>query len=259
MHLYMPPKPAIIIPGKEDRSIDWRKPVSKAMFPFATPFLGAGGVQIGTPTTIGSANLGSAKIQISTTAPVAVGQVIWVAVQISGTLSVGVSSVSDGGSNTYTLQQANGGANRTELWAAIVTTAIAAGTTITIIVPGTVSSGYGVAAQCSGIAQSSPLDSSAANAASVSIGTSASITTASGLASGNEIVIGVIGTTKGTESTFSPGSGFTTLYGLTGGNASAGIALCHNRVSSNTSVTFSPSWSSTGAAGNIIIAPFKGA
>jgi hypothetical protein len=216
---------------------------------------------IGTPTSIGSnSNTGNVtSITITTSAAIVAGNLAIVGVAFYNGNVVTISSVSDG-TNTYSqaLFVTDATTNLTSaLWYKANAAAVSSGASLVITFSFIVSNSFGgvfaAAAQVSGIAMSSPLDSAGATGTAESV-SSISVTTGT-LAQASEILFGVSNVrTTGTTIT----DGYTNLYN-SGVNANeyAGI-LGYKIVSSTAAVTYNPSANSSTTYWASVNAPFKG-
>lgn len=208
----------------------------------------SGGASIGTPTSLGSTTNNSANTSsctVTTTANITANNFVgfWI---VTGQ-DVSVSSVSDG-TNSYTQATHITWDSSTfvaDFWYKAGASAVSSSASLTATLSGTTSGGWGyacAAAQASGVATSSPLDTNVNNTTSTS---TPSVSTGT-LAQANEIIFDWF--TQGLTSTsYTESSNFTNLFNLAPSRFN--LAVGYKIVSSTSSVTASPSWGSTPNAG----------
>src|SRR5579871_687168 len=159
--------------------------------------------------TIGTASLASAGTSISVTVPggVAAGDTILLAFAMRDT-GAGIAATDSRG-NVYTLavEADDAGLVRTAILSAPVTTALAAGDTITVTHPATTARAL-AAADFAGIAAPAPLDRTAIGSG---IGTTPATGPTAVTGHADELVLGAIGTDGPASDTLTPGVGYAPL------------------------------------------------
>lgn len=206
---------------------------------------------IGTPVDLGFGGvLTGSSFTITTTDDIATGDLVPVMVVVGSGHSP-VSSITDG-TNSYVLDGTFVPSNDMEVWDAISSGLVPAGSGIVVNNPDAAATMVGTACHVTGIAQVSPYDSGGA-ATGNGTGTNASVTTGT-LAQASEIILAY--TIFPATSTFTEDPNFTTLsqpnaLGLV-------LSTSYLIVSSTAPVTYAPSFNAPTTNWAIFLAPFKG-
>lgn len=228
----------------------------------------AGAVQhcksvIGPPVSIGT-NVGTGggtTMTITTTQAIPKGALLLVGTIFTKSTTISVSSISDG-TNSYSLAKSAGwdatNTENEELWYCANAAAIASGATITITYSATTTGTnppIAVAAYCTGIATSSPLDKTASTV--YAPGTAFSSGSSGTLTQGYELIIGFLGFYNA-ACTITEASGFTQINDQDqGSGARFRCHMAYQIVNATTAVNYQPTLSAANFGGSIL-ASFKG-
>lgn len=209
---------------------------------------------IGSPpysiTSIGTANNNNVAVTsqaITTTAPCAAGSLVVVTGSFGNTTRT-LSSVTDSASNTYTVlaEMPSNTSFISGFAYAVLSSTLPSGGSVTLNWSATSGANgvSSVAACITGNVPTSPLDASN-HTANGNAGTSASTVSTGVLAQAPEAIIGFVAANAGSQ-TFTCGGAFAVGAQYVG-SAGQNIAICAQKVTATTSVSFTPSWTVAGA------------